>query len=92
MSDNTARFGSLVIDGHSYPSDPSSDAFTDLLMDCFQRGRDTVAARQRQSSAASPLTVIKTKPVTRSRVKSSPRIAKAVLLKKKKANHKLKHA
>jgi hypothetical protein len=45
-------FGPVIIDGHSYPVDPASSAFTDLLMDCFQRGRNAAAARQNRTEAA----------------------------------------
>lgn len=42
------KLGQVTIDGHSYPADPASEEFTNLLMDCFQRGRGAAAARQRK--------------------------------------------
>lgn len=98
MSSNEAHFGSLDIDGHAYPADPSSAAFTDLLMDCFQRGRGIVAARQIQSSSPSHLKGIKSEPIPIPRVKPSKKSNKRRItrtqapLKKKKANLQRKHA
>lgn len=73
-------FGPVVIDGHSFPVDPASPAFTDLLMDCFQRGRNAAAFRQERTEAA--LRVVASnaggyRPAKKSKVKAKPAQAHA---------------
>ncbi|HCN29365.1 MAG TPA: hypothetical protein DIT64_11555 [Verrucomicrobiales bacterium] len=45
------NLGPVTLGGHLYPADPASPAFTELLMDCFNRGRNAAAARQAQTEA-----------------------------------------
>jgi hypothetical protein len=91
----TTNIGPVLIDGHSYPADPSSEAFTNLLMDCFQRGRDSAASKQRQARTLSLVKLMSEviqqpkSEVAPKRVRSVPKTRRVL---KEKANLQLKHA
>jgi len=91
----STNIGSVLIDGHSYPADPSSEAFTDLLMDCFQRGRDYAASKQRQARSLSlrkPMSEVIQQSKTEAAPKTVRSVTKTRRVLKEKANLQLKHA
>jgi hypothetical protein len=51
-----SRHQPVLVNGHEYPFDPTSEEFTDMLMDCFQRGREVVAEKQKLMSLATNVT------------------------------------
>jgi hypothetical protein len=89
----------VLVNGHEYPFDPASEEFTDMLMDCFQRGRNAAAGKQRLKSLAAivpisseKLTPSQQKVAPGSRPKVPTRTKTGQLTRHPKAQPKLKHA